>query len=78
MNFFREVIDRRVLPAAGVYVGASWVLVEMLDRLVERYFLSPFITDIVFWGLLSLLPAVLLLASTHGRPVKDEVTRLEK
>lgn len=78
MNFFREVIDRRVLPAAGVYVGASWVLVEMLDRLVERYFLSPFITDIVFWGLLSLLPAVLLLAWTHGRPGKDKVTRLEK
>lgn len=78
MNFFREIIDRRVLPAAGVYVGASWVLVEMLDRLVERYFLSPYITDIVFWGLLSLLPAVLLLAWTHGRPGKDEVTRLEK
>jgi tetratricopeptide (TPR) repeat protein len=54
------------------------VVVEILDRLVERYFLSPYITDAVFWGLYSLLPAVVLLAWTHGRPGKDSVTRAEK
>ena len=73
-----EIIDRRILPVAGFFIGASWVVVEILDRLVERYFLSPYITDIVFWGLFSLLPAVMLLAWTHGRPGKDEVTRAEK
>ena len=78
MGFTREIVDRRVLPAVGVYVGASWVVVEILDRLVERYFLSPYLTDIVFWGLFSLLPAVILLAWTHGRPGKDRTTRAEK
>ena len=78
MGFTRQIIERRVLPAIGVYIGACWVVVEILDRLVERYFLSPYITDIVFWGLFSLLPGVILLTWTHGRPGKDRVTRAEK
>lgn len=78
MSFTREIVERRVLPVVGVYIGACWVVVEILDRLVERYFLSPFITDVVFWGLFSLVPAVILLAWTHGRPGRDRVTRAEK
>jgi len=78
LSFIQEIRNRRVLPAVGVYVGASWVLIEILDRLVERYLLSPYITDIAFWGLYSLLPAVLLIAWTHGRPGKDKTTTVEK
>jgi tetratricopeptide (TPR) repeat protein len=78
LSLSTEIRERRVLPALGVYVGASWVVVEILDRLVERYYLSPYLTDIVFWGLYSLVPAVILLAWTHGRPGKDRVTRAEK
>jgi tetratricopeptide (TPR) repeat protein len=78
MNLFREIRKRRVLPAVGVYAGGCWVVVEILDRLVDRYFLSPYLTDIVFWGLYSLLPAVFLLAWTHGRPGKDRITRAEQ
>jgi len=66
------------LPSVGVYAGSCWVLIEIIDRLVERYLLSPYVTDIVFWGLYSLIPAVILIAWTHGRPGKDEITTLEK
>lgn len=78
MSIFHELRERRIIPAIGVYIGASWVLVEILDRLVERYLLSPYITDMAFWGLYSMLPAVLLLSWTHGRPGKDKSTRVEK
>jgi tetratricopeptide (TPR) repeat protein len=78
VNIFQEIRDRRVIPAVGVYVGGSWVIVEILDRLVERYLLSPYVTDIAFWGLYSLLPAVILVAWTHGRPGKDQSTTVEK
>jgi tetratricopeptide (TPR) repeat protein len=54
------------------------VLIEILDRLVERYLLSPYLTDIAFWGLFSLLPAVILIAWTHGKPGKDQATTAEK
>ncbi len=77
-DFITELRDRRILPAVGVYVASSWVLIEILDRLVERYLLSPYLTDIVFWGLYSLIPAVMLIAWTHGRPGKDKATRFEK
>ncbi len=77
MNVFREIKERHVLQAVGVYVGACWVLIEILDRLVERYLLSPTLTDVFFWGLFSLLPAVILIAYAHGKPGKDKVTRSE-
>jgi tetratricopeptide (TPR) repeat protein len=77
-DLITELRDRRILPAVGVYVAGVWVAIEILDRLVERYLLSPYLTDIVFWGLYSLIPAVMLIAWTHGRPGKDKATRLEK
>lgn len=77
-DFITELRDRRILPTVGVYVASSWVLIEILDRLVERYLLSPYLTDIVFWGLYSLIPAVMLIAWTHGRKGKDKATRVEK
>ena len=78
MGVFHELRERRVIPAIGVYIGASWVVVEILDRLVERYLFSPYLTDIAFWGLYSMLPAVVLISWTHGRPGKDKSTRVEK
>ena len=77
-DFITELSDRRILPAVGVYVAGVWIAVEIIDRLVERYLLSPYLSDIVFWGLYSLIPAVMLIAWTHGRPGKDKTTRLEK
>ena len=77
-DFITELRDRRILPAVGVYVASVWVVIEILDRMVERYLLSPYLSDIVFWGLYSLIPAVMLIAWTHGRPGKDKMTRLEK
>jgi tetratricopeptide (TPR) repeat protein len=77
-NFIAEVRERRVLPAVGVFAASCWVLVEIVDRLVERYLLSPYLTDMVFWGLYSLIPAVLLVAWSHGKPGKDATTRMEK
>ena len=77
-DFITELRDRRILPAVGVYVAGVWVAIEILDRMVERYMLSPYVSDIVFWGLYSLIPAVMLIAWTHGRPGKDKATRLEK
>jgi len=77
-DFIHQIRERRILPAVGFYVGSCWVIVEILDRLVERYLLSPYITDIAFWGLYSLIPAVILVAWAHGKPGKDKSTTAEK
>jgi hypothetical protein len=47
VSIFHELRERRIIPAVGVYIGASWVIVEILDRLVERYLLSPYLTPAV-------------------------------
>ena len=62
-DIVQEIKNRRILPALGLYVGGCWVLIEILDRLSERYLLSPYITDAAFWGLYSLIPAVILQES---------------
>jgi tetratricopeptide (TPR) repeat protein/TolB-like protein len=77
-DIIQEIKNRRILPALGLYVGGCWVLIEILDRMVERYLLSPYITDAAFWGLYSLIPAVILLAWAHGKPGKDRATTAEK
>lgn len=77
-DFITEIKERRVLPAVGVYAAGCWVLIEILDRLVERYLLSPYLTDMVFWGLYSLIPAVVLVAWSYGRPGKDTATTAQK
>ena len=77
-DIFQEIKNRRILAALGLYVGSCWVLIEILDRLAERYLWSPYITDAAFWGLYSLIPAVILLSWTHGKPGKDRVTTAEK
>jgi tetratricopeptide (TPR) repeat protein len=77
-DFIQEIKNRRVLPGLGVYIASCWVVIEILDRLVERYLLSPYFTDAAFWGLYSLIPAVVLLTWTHGKPGKDRATTAEK
>ena len=77
-NFVTELNDRRILPAVGMYVAGSWVLIEILDRLVERYLLSPYLTDMVFWGLFLMIPAVIIITWTHGKKGKDKAGKLEK
>jgi tetratricopeptide (TPR) repeat protein len=77
-DIVQEIKHRRILPALGLYVGGCWVLIEILDRLSERYLLSPYITDAAFWGLYSLIPAVILMAWAHGKPGKDRATTAEK
>ncbi len=77
-DFLTEIRERRILPSVGVYVAGCWVAVEIMDRLVERYALSPYLPDLVFWGLFSLIPAVALVAWSYGRPGKDKATRAQK
>lgn len=77
-DFMTELRERRVLPTIGVYVAGCWVAVEIVDRLAERYSLSSYLPDIVFWGLFTLIPAVSLVAWSYGRPGKDKATRAQK
>ncbi len=73
-----ELLRRRVPQILGVYLAVGWGVLEFTDWLVNRYVLSPHLTDfsLVAWGLM--IPSVLLLAWFHGAPGRDQWTRVEK
>ena len=68
---------RRVPHFVGAYFAGGWILLEFTDWAVGRWVLSPHITDLVVTAWLFMIPAVALLAWTHGAPGRDRWTRLE-
>ncbi len=68
---------RRVPHIVGAYFAGGWILLEFTDWAVGRWVLSPHITDFVVTAWLFMIPAVALLAWTHGAPGRDRWTRVE-
>lgn len=62
----QELVRRRVPQVAGVYLAASWALIEFSDWAVERFELSGRVTDMLIALLLFGLPFALLFAWRNG------------
>jgi tetratricopeptide (TPR) repeat protein len=73
----RSLLARRVPQLTGVYLVASWAVVEFVDFAVGQYSLSPVLTNFVVTLLLLLLPMVVVLAWRHGAPGEDRWTRID-
>ena len=73
-----ELLSRRVPQLLALYAGMGWGILEFMTFVEDRYLISPDWVDICLISLLLLLPSVLLLTWNHGRPGKDEVTRMER
>jgi len=76
-NFLKELFHRRVPQVAAVYAGALWGVVQFSDFATSRYKLPERTVDWIFFGMLGLLPAVLLIAWNHGAPGRDRWSRAE-
>ena len=74
----KSLWERRVPHYLGVYLAVCWGVLEFVDWLVNRYVLSPYLTDVVLLGLVSLIPSVLLVAYNHGKAGQDEIVKSEK
>jgi len=72
---WKEMMRRRVPHFLGAYFVVGWILLELADWAVGRWVLSPHITDLGVAIWLSMIPAVALLAWTHGAPGRDRWTR---
>ncbi len=74
----KDLLGRRVPQILGLYLGASWVIVEFVNLLVDRFALSPHLIEFCLVVLASLIPTVLMLAYFHGRPGRNDWATLEK
>ncbi len=73
-----DLIRRRVPQVLAGYLGVTWTLFELMQWLTDQYLVSPYLGQAVLFGLLMLVPAVLLVTYRHGRPGPDRWTQLER
>ena len=78
ISFIRDLNNRRVPQFTGLYLAASWGLIQFINWAVDRYLLSPYLIDLSFVILLSMVPSILILSYFHGNPGKDQWNRIER
>ena len=76
-NFFEELIARRIPHIIGMYIAAVWLSVEIADWMSDRFGVFEQFSSFVFVGMLTFIPAVIILAWGHGRPGKDKWTKYQ-
>lgn len=77
-SLVEDLIRRRVPQVLAGYLGVTWTLFELMQWLTDQYLVSPYLGRAVLFGLLMLVPAVLLVTYRHGRPGPDRWTPLER
>ncbi|MEM8963779.1 MAG: tetratricopeptide repeat protein, partial [Acidobacteriota bacterium] len=70
-GFLPRLWHRRVPQILGAYVMAGVAVVGFVPVLIERYDLSQRIFDATLVAFLTMIPAIFLLAYTHGAPGKQ-------
>jgi len=77
-SLISDLIYRRVPQVLAGYLGVTWTLFELMQWLTDNYLVSPYLGRAVLFGLLMLLPAVVLVTYRHGSPGPDYWTLLER
>jgi|GEM_PF-2522837 len=70
-SMIKSLFQRRVPQILGLYIAATWMMIEIGDWIVERFLLSPEITSYIFIGMAVFLPSVCYLAYQYGQPGPD-------
>ena len=77
-TFIKELLHRRIPQIIGSYFIASTSMVLFLDWLKINYSLPEEYITLALFGVVSILPSVVIIAYFHGAPGKDEWTKIEK
>ena len=74
----KSLLERRLPQILLIYLGICWTILEFISWLVDHFMLSPYLVDLSFVTVISLFPAVGILAYFHGKPGRDQWTKVEK
>ena len=77
-SLLENLMHRRVPQIVGMYIAATWLVIELGDWVTERFGLPNMVTSYVFVAMLVMLPAVVLFAYNHGAPGRDQWTKSER
>jgi len=77
-SFINILLERRIPQILGSYFIAGTSLIFFIQYLVDKYQFSSHYPTLALFGLISIIPSVIILAYFHGSPGKDEWTKMEK
>ena len=77
MRLLENIVGRKVPHIIGSYFIAGTSLILFVDWLVNRYTLPEYYTTMALFGIIAILPSVVILAYFHGAPGKDEWHKIE-
>jgi tetratricopeptide (TPR) repeat protein len=75
--FFSNLWNRRVIQVAGIYLVGAWLIRMAVSSFVSAKLLSPYLVDLSWVILLSLIPSVILLTYFHGKRRSGKWARAE-
>lgn len=77
-SIFENLKHRRVPQLVGMYIAATWLVIELGDWTTDRFNMPATLTSYIFVAMLVMLPAVILFSYNHGAPGKDRWTTSER
>ena len=77
-SFIKKLLKRRIPKIIGSYIIAGTSLVLFIDWLTVRYEFPQYYVTLALFGIISIIPSVIILAYFHGAPGKDQWTIIEK
>ncbi|MGI9204960.1 MAG: tetratricopeptide repeat protein [Woeseiaceae bacterium] len=77
-SILENLLHRRVPQLVGMYIAATWLVIELGDWTTARFNMPATLTSYIFVAMLALLPAVILFSYNHGAPGKDQWTTSER
>ena len=75
--FFKDLWQRRVLQITGIYLLLSYLVSIGIEFMVKEYMLSPHLTNLIWYILLSLIPSIILVSYFHGKKGVSKWTKVE-
>ncbi len=75
--FFKDLWQRRVIQITVSYLLMSYLLKIGIGFMVKEYMLSPHLTNLIWYILLSLIPSIILIAYFHGKKGVNKWTKVE-
>ena len=77
-SFIKILLERRIPQILGSYFIAGTSLIFFIQYLVDKYQFPFHYPTLALFGLIGILPSVIILSYFHGAPGKDEWTKVEK
>ena len=77
-SIFSELFRRRVPQILTIYGAGCWTVVQIVEWIIDRYLISPHLTDLCLIAMLSFIPSIALIAYFHGTPGRDKWHPIEK